>query len=93
MGAVFAMRKAMGVDVRQLLIVLAINLAIPFFVGGIAWQAHVGGFVIGFLLGLIFVRTRRPGARTAQILGIAGVAAGLLLLFAGYLISAPQLYF
>jgi membrane associated rhomboid family serine protease len=93
MGAVFAMRKAMGVDVRQLLIVLAINLAIPFFVGGIAWQGHVGGFVIGFLLGLIFVRTRRPGARTAQILGIAGVAAGLLLLFAGYLISAPQLYF
>ena len=69
MGAVFAMRKAMGVDVRQLLIVLAINLAIPFFVGGIAWEGHVGGLVIGFLLGQIFVRTRRPGSRTAQILG------------------------
>lgn len=93
MGAVFAMRKAMGVDVRQLLIVLVINLAIPFFVGGIAWEGHVGGLVIGFLVGLIFVRTRRPESRVAQIVGLAAVAAGLLLLFGAYLLSAPQVYF
>jgi membrane associated rhomboid family serine protease len=93
MGAVFAMRKAMGVDVRQLLIVLVINLAIPFFVGGIAWEGHVGGLVIGFLIGLIFVRTRRPGSRVAQIVGIAAVGVGLLVLFGVYLLSAPQVYF
>lgn len=93
MGAVFALRKAMGVDVRQLIIVLAINLAIPFFVPGIAWQGHVGGFVIGFLIGLVFARTRRPQDRRAQILGIAGIAAGLLVLFGAYLVSAPQVYF
>jgi membrane associated rhomboid family serine protease len=93
MGAVFAMRKAMGIDVRQLLIVLAINLAIPFFVGGIAWEGHVGGLVIGFLIGLVFVRTRRPHQRVAQILIIGGIAAGLLVLFGAYLLSAPQLYF
>jgi membrane associated rhomboid family serine protease len=93
MGAVFALRKAMGVDIRQLLIVLVINLAIPFFVGGIAWEGHVGGLVIGFLIGLVFARTRRPRARVAQILGIAGIAAGLLLLFGVYLVSAPQIYF
>ncbi len=93
MGAVFAMRKAMGVDVRQLLVVLAINLAIPFFVDGIAWQGHLGGGVIGFLLGFIFVRTRRPESKVKQIIGIAGVAAGLLLLFGAYLVSAPQVYF
>ncbi len=93
MGAVFAMRKALGVGVRQLLVVLAINLALPFFVGGIAWQGHVGGLVIGFLIGVIFARTRRPQSRTAQILGIAGVAAGLLLLFGAYVFSAPAIYF
>jgi membrane associated rhomboid family serine protease len=93
MGAVFALRKAMGVDVRQLLIVLVINLAVPFFVGGIAWEGHVGGLVIGFLIGLVFARTRRPDARVKQVLGIAGIGAGLLLLFAAYLVSAPQVYF
>ncbi|MEQ1735658.1 MAG: rhomboid family intramembrane serine protease [Rhodoglobus sp.] len=93
MGAVFAMRKAMGVDVRQLLIVLVINLAVPFFVPGIAWEGHVGGLVIGFLVGLILVRTRRPDQRRAQILGIAGIAVGLLVLFGIYLVSAPQVYF
>ena len=93
LGAVFAMRKAMGVDVRQLLIVLVINLAIPFFVGGIAWEGHVGGLVIGFLVGLIFVRTRRPEARVAQIVWLVAVAAGLLVLFGIYLLSAPQVYF
>ncbi len=93
MGAVFAMRKAMGVDIRQLLIVLVINLAIPFFVRGIAWEGHVGGLVIGFLVGLVFARTRRPQDRRKQILGIAGIAAGLLVLFGVYLVSAPQVYF
>jgi membrane associated rhomboid family serine protease len=92
MGAVFAMRKAMGVDVRQLFIVLAINLALPFIIGGISWQAHLGGLVIGFVLGLIFVRTRRPGDRTKQLLGVGGVAAGLLVLFAIYVASAPAVY-
>ncbi len=92
MGAVFALRKALGVDVRQLLIVLAINLALPFFVQGIAWEGHVGGLAIGFLIGLIFARTRRPQARVAQVLGVAGVAVGLLLLFLGYVVSAPAIY-
>jgi len=93
MGAVFAMRRALGVDVRQLLILLAINLALPFFIGGIAWQGHIGGLVIGFLIGTIYVRTRRPESRTVQILGVTGVAAGLLVLFGAYLLSAPAIYF
>ncbi|MEO8262088.1 MAG: rhomboid family intramembrane serine protease [Pseudolysinimonas sp.] len=93
LGAVFAMRKPMGVDTRQLLIVLVINLALPFVVGGIAWQAHVGGLVVGFVIGTIFVRTRRREATTKQIVGLAGVAVALLALFAAYLISAPTVYF
>jgi membrane associated rhomboid family serine protease len=93
LGAVVALRKPMGVDVRQLLIVIAINMALPFVVGGIAWQAHVGGLLIGFLIGLVFARTRRRELRTAQIVGVAGVAVGLLLLFGIYLISAPAVYF
>ncbi len=61
MGAVFALRRAMGIDVRQLLVVLAINLALPFFVGGIAWQGHIGGLVIGFLIGTDLRADPAPG--------------------------------
>jgi membrane associated rhomboid family serine protease len=93
LGAVFALRKAMGIDTRQLLIVLGINLALPFVVGGIAWQAHVGGLIIGFLIGLIYASTRRRDQRTRQIVAIAGVGLGLLALFGIYLISAPAIYF
>jgi hypothetical protein len=35
--------------------VLLINLAFPFFVPGIAWQAHVGGVLTGLLLAYLFV--------------------------------------
>ncbi|MEO8094472.1 MAG: rhomboid family intramembrane serine protease [Pseudolysinimonas sp.] len=93
LGAVFAMRKALGVDVRQLFALLVINLAIPFFIGGIAWEAHVGGLIIGFLIGLVLVSTRRRQDLTKQIAGIAGIAVGLLVLFGAYLVSAPAIYF
>jgi hypothetical protein len=32
---------------RQLLIVLAVNLYLSFQLTGISWQAHVGGLVVG----------------------------------------------
>lgn len=92
-GAVFAMRKAMGVDIRQLLILLVINLALPLFVGNIAWQAHVGGLIVGFVIGLIYVGIRRRDKVAAQIAAVAGVAVALLVLFGVYLLSAPAVYF
>ena len=35
---------------NQLAVLVAINLALPLFVGGIAWQAHVGGLLAGLLM-------------------------------------------
>ena len=35
---------------RQLLLLLAINLALPLLVSGIAWEAHVGGLLAGMLI-------------------------------------------
>ena len=61
--------------------------------GGIAWQAIVGGLIIGVLIGLIYAGTRRRDQRTRQIVAVTGVGLGLLALFGVYLISAPAIYF
>lgn len=48
-----------------LLVMIAINLALPFFVGGIAWQAHIGGAVTGAAIGGLLILTSAPG-RSAE---------------------------
>lgn len=92
MGALLVMRKAMGVDLRQILIVVVINLAFGFFVPGIAWQAHLGGFVVGAAIGLVFVRTRARRSRPVQIGLLVGIAVALIAIVVGCVLSAPFFY-
>lgn len=46
-----------------LLAMLGINLAMPLFVAGIAWEAHIGGLITGAVIGLVF--SRLGGKRSA----------------------------
>lgn len=80
LGAVLAVQRRLGVDVRQLLIMIGINFAIPFLVRTIAWQAHLGGLGVGVLTGWLFISNRGP-RRTARAWGLTGaVAVGLIVL-------------
>jgi membrane associated rhomboid family serine protease len=47
----------------QLGTLLLINLALPLFIPGIAWQAHVGGLVTGLAIGLWWAVSRRRHGR------------------------------
>ena len=63
-GALFAIGFKLGKPGMQLvranLGILIVNLVITFAVPGIAWEAHVGGLLVGFLLTLvIYVPPRR----------------------------------
>lgn len=49
-AAVLVVYRRVGEDIRSMMIWMAINFLLPFVVGGIAWQAHVGGFVVGGVL-------------------------------------------
>lgn len=62
---------------RQIGFLLVINAALPFLIPGIAWQAHLGGLLTGFVVGEAWSRLRGPGAsriRTAVPLALAALA-------------------
>ena len=93
MGAYLPLRRAIGVNVTQLLLVLGINLAISFFfAGAIAWEGHVGGLIVGLAIGAVYRRTRRPQQKTVQIAAVAGIAVALLVIIVLFVASAPGYY-
>jgi hypothetical protein len=47
---------------------------------GIAWQAHVGGLLVGALTGWAFAANRGPRRRTRALLAGAGIGAALVVL-------------
>lgn len=46
-AAILVVFRRGGYDIRPMLIWMVINFLMPFVIGGIAWQAHLGGFVCG----------------------------------------------
>ena len=71
----------------QLGILLAINLALPLFVGNIAWQAHVGGLIAGILIAAVWdhmpLAGRRAEWRRIAVALVVGAAALAVVLLAG----------
>ena len=52
-GVALVSGKRMGIDYRQILGLVVINLIITFSLPGIAWQAHLGGLAGGIVAALI----------------------------------------
>lgn len=89
LGATFVALKAANVDVRSLVVLLAINLGIGFIPGAsIAWQAHLGGMLVGALTCwvLLALRRKKPAVRA---LALAGIALVLVALSFSYFVVLP----
>ncbi len=68
LGAMFVIGRHLGANVTAIAVLLGINLVITFLPGsGIAWQAHIGGGLVGALIGVIFARTRKIRQRALQV--------------------------
>jgi membrane associated rhomboid family serine protease len=83
-GAIFGLLGALGIvftkyriDLRQLVIVLALNLWISFQFSGISWQGHVGGLVTGAVMGAVMVYPPVRN-RVAWQIGLTAAVVGVL---------------
>ncbi len=86
-GALLLIQRALRHWNPTLMVVIGINLLLPFFVDGLAWQAHVGGLLTGGAIGAIYAFTggrRDPAAPAATkaswSVHYAGLAAVTVLL-------------
>ncbi|MEU3841490.1 rhomboid family intramembrane serine protease [Streptomyces sp. NPDC028635] len=79
-GATAVLMRHLKYDMRPVLALLAINLVITFGVGGIAWQAHIGGLVAGVLVGYAMVHAPRERRALVQYGSCAVVLAAVVVM-------------
>lgn len=65
------LHPAQALQLRPLLLIMAINFALGFSIAGIDNAAHFGGIITGGLLGLIFSLTEKMNLRQRQIVRIS----------------------
>ena len=71
-GALIVFNRHLGRSSRQLYVLLVIN-AVLGFVPGIAWQAHVGGFLTGAAVAAVITGTAPQNRRRLQLPALAAV--------------------
>ncbi len=57
-GAIAIVGKRIGTDVRSIYVIIGINFAIGFVLGGIDWHAHLGGLIGGMLVAQLLLNKR-----------------------------------
>lgn len=58
-GALAVTGRKIGVDVRTIMVLIGINLAIGFVLPNIDWHAHLGGLIGGALTAVVLLRKKR----------------------------------
>jgi membrane associated rhomboid family serine protease len=77
MGAYLVFLVVLKLNASQMYIIIGINLFLG-FLPGIAWEAHVGGLVVGAAVGYLLVSTRDRARKNVQILGLVGIGVALV---------------
>jgi membrane associated rhomboid family serine protease len=77
-GAWFVLSRRLGLDNRQIVTLIVLNLVISFAVPGIAWQAHVGGLIAGALLTAAYAYAPRDRPQVRALVQ-AGTTVGIVL--------------
>lgn len=91
-GAMLIVQRRRGGDVRQLVVLIAINTVLGFVVAGISWQAHLGGLLAGSAAAAIIAYTPRGPKRSLiqwSALGGLALLLGVLAFIGATLVTLP----
>ncbi len=81
LAALFIILRRMGQNTTQIVVLIALNLALGFlFPGMVAWQAHVGGLIVGGLIALVYARTANVRQRRVQVMLVGAIVVVLLVI-------------
>jgi membrane associated rhomboid family serine protease len=58
-GAFVVIGKRMGGEIKSIIVVIALNFALGFTIGGVDWHAHLGGLITGAIVGKLLL-TLKP---------------------------------
>lgn len=81
-GAVLVVLRRTGRSARGIVAVLVINAVLGFVLPGVAWQAHLGGLLVGAALGAAFAyapRDRRLVVSVGACVAVAALLVGAVL--------------
>ncbi|OEU96106.1 rhomboid family intramembrane serine protease [Streptomyces oceani] len=79
-GATAVLMRRMQYDMRPILVLLAVNLVFTFTWSNIAWEAHIGGLVIGAAIAAAMVHAPRDRRTLVQSAACAGAVLLILAL-------------
>ncbi len=75
-GAWFVVSRRLKLDTRGIVTLIAINLALSFFLHNIiAWQDHIGGLLTGALLTAAYAYAPRKNRAVIQVAATVGIVA------------------
>ena len=89
-GALLVLNRHLGRSSAAMYATIAINAAFGFLYPGIAWQAHLGGFVTGLVCALVIVAFRRQGGHHLVWLSLSGVLALLVVVTVAKYLGLPE---
>ena len=58
-GALLITGKRIGANVREIAVIIGLNFALGFILGGVDWRAHLGGLIGGALSAQLLLNQRR----------------------------------
>jgi len=91
MGAYLVFLVVMKLNAGQMYIIIGINLFLG-FLPGIAWEAHVGGLIVGAAVGYVLVSTRKNLKPTVQTMALVGIGIVLVAIWISANVPIDNLY-
>jgi len=78
LGAFFIIQRRLGGNNTQLLVLIGLNVAFGFIVPNVAWQAHLGGLVVGAAVAAVYMATRHRSKRAVQVASVIAIGVALV---------------